>query len=77
MAKVSTEAAKSDSIFSLDDRIGLVLDSVALAKAGFSDMSSMFTLINNLRGEKQCLSSGSHQAGTFVADDKHDRLGVA
>jgi hypothetical protein len=53
-AKISAEAAKPDSIFSLNDRIGLVLDSVALAKAGFSDTGSMFTLIDGLRGEKEC-----------------------
>ncbi|KAF9650846.1 hypothetical protein BDM02DRAFT_3217429 [Thelephora ganbajun] len=54
-AKISAEAAKVDSIFSLNNRIGLVLDSVALAKAGFSDTSSMFTLIDGLRGEKEYL----------------------
>ena len=54
MVRISAEAAKPDSIFTLNDRIGLVLDSVALAKAGFSDTSSMFTLINDLRGEKEC-----------------------
>jgi len=56
-AKISAEAAKPDSVFSLNDRIGLILDSVALAKAGFSDTSSMFTLINSLRGEKECMFS--------------------
>ena len=55
-AKISAEAAKPDSIFSLNDRMGLILDSVALAKAGFSDTSSMFTLIDGLRGEKECKS---------------------
>ena len=56
-AKISAEAAKPDSIFSLNDRIGLVLDSVALAKAGFSETSSMFTLIDGLRAEEECTSS--------------------
>ena len=55
--KISAEAAKPDSIFNLNDRIGLVLDSVALAKAGFSDTSSMFTLIDGLRGDKECKPS--------------------
>jgi len=54
-ARISTEAAKPNSIFSLDDRIGLVLDSVALAKAGLADTSSMFTLIDSLSGEKEYL----------------------
>lgn len=53
-AKISAEAAKPDSAFSLNDRIGLVLDSVALAQAGFSNTSSMFTLIDGLKGEKEC-----------------------
>lgn len=52
--KISAEAAKPDSAFSLNDRIGLVIDSVALAKAGFSNTSSMFTLIDGLRGETEC-----------------------
>ena len=54
-AKIAAEAAKPDSIFSLNDRIGLVLDSVALAKAGFSDTGSLLTLIDGLRGEKECM----------------------
>lgn len=58
-AKISAEAAKQDTIFSLNDRMGLILDSVALAKAGFSDTSSMFTLIDGLRGEKECKSPPS------------------
>ena len=70
MAKVYAEAVKSDSIFSLDDRVGLVLDSIALAKAGFSTTSSAFTFINSLRGEKECLSLDSDHAGSFVADGR-------
>ena len=60
--KISAEAAKPDSILSLNDRIGLVLDSVALAKAGFSDTGSMFTLIDGLRGEKECTLPDSGDA---------------
>ena len=56
MAKISAEAAKPDSAFSLNDRIGLVLDSVAMAQAGLSNTSSMFTLINGLKGDKECTS---------------------
>jgi hypothetical protein len=67
-AKISTEAAKPDSIFSLNDRIGLVLDSVALAKAGFSHTSSMFTLIDGLRMEKECEHLTSAGARSLGAD---------
>lgn len=67
-AKISSEAAKPDSILSLNDRIGLVLDSVALAKAGFSDTSDMFTLIDSLRGEKECMHPDSGGAGLFGTD---------
>ena len=55
VAKISAEVAKPDSIFSSDDRVGLVLDSIALAQAGLSDTSSAFTLINGLRQEGGCM----------------------
>lgn len=67
-AKISAEAAKPNSIFSLNDRIGLVIDSVALAKAGFSDTGSMFTLINGLRGEKECRRFYISGSMSFGAD---------
>jgi aminopeptidase 2 len=70
IAKVYAEVVKSNSIFSLDDRVGLVLDSVALAKAGFSSTSSAFRLINSLKGEKECLSFDSDRAWSFVAEDR-------
>ena len=72
-AKISAEAAKSDSIFSLNDRIGLVLDSVALAKAGFSDTSSMFTLIDGFRGEKECESPTNFDDAGFSDADTGKR----
>jgi len=66
-AKIFAEAAKPDSILSLNDRIGLVLDSAALAKAGYSDTGSMFTRIDGLREEKECThsdSGGARLSGT-------------
>jgi aminopeptidase 2 len=55
LAKIAGEAAKNDSVFSLNDRLGLVYDSVALSKAGLSQVSSALTLIDILsKGEKEC-----------------------
>lgn len=68
-AKISAEAAKPDSIFGLNDRIGLVIDSVALAQAGFSNTSSMFALINGLKGEKECMSFLFRPPGIFRTDE--------
>jgi hypothetical protein len=54
LAQIATEAAKTDSIFDFNDRIGLVNDAMALAKAGFSNTSSAMTLIDILRNEQEC-----------------------
>jgi aminopeptidase 2 len=54
LAKIATEAARGYSGFSFNDRIGLVHDSMALAKAGFSDVSSALTLVDIFRSEKEC-----------------------
>jgi aminopeptidase 2 len=56
LAAIAREAAKSDSIFSLADRMGLVQDSFALAKAGYLTLSSALNLIYELRVEKECES---------------------
>jgi aminopeptidase 2 len=56
LAAIASEAAKSDSIFSLADRMGLVHDSFALAKAGYLTLSSALNLIYELRVEKECES---------------------
>ena len=54
LAKIAAEAAKEDSPFSLEDRLGLVSDSIALSKAGLAKLSSALTLIEQLKGEKEC-----------------------
>lgn len=59
LAKIAAEAAKDSSYFSLNDRIGLVHDAVALSKAGFAKVSSALTLVNILHNEKQCESISS------------------
>lgn len=54
LAKIAAEAAKENSAFSLDDRIGLVHDSMALSKAGLQKLSSALTLVDLWKNEKEC-----------------------
>ncbi|KAM5543145.1 hypothetical protein V8D89_003019 [Ganoderma adspersum] len=53
LVKLGQTAATPDSPFSLSDRIGLVWDAFALAKAGYAPVSSAFGLISMLRDEKE------------------------
>lgn len=55
LSKIAGEAAQVDSPFSVDDRMGLVYDAMALSKAGLSKLSSALTLIDKLRNEKEFL----------------------
>ncbi|GJE96509.1 aminopeptidase [Phanerochaete sordida] len=52
LAKIAQEAAKRNSVFSLEDRLGLLLDALVLSKAGYSLASSVLTLYNILRDEE-------------------------
>lgn len=54
LVKIAEEAGKDRSIFSLEDRIGLVSDAMVLAKASLSKTSGALTLIDLLRVEKEC-----------------------
>lgn len=54
LAAIAAEAAKEQSIFSLDDRLGLVHDVFALAKAGLTKASSALTLVDSWKNEKEC-----------------------
>lgn len=55
LSKIAEDAAKDESVFTLNDRLGLVYDSVALSKAGLAQVSSALTLIDILgRTEKEC-----------------------
>ncbi|OAX41307.1 hypothetical protein K503DRAFT_848469 [Rhizopogon vinicolor AM-OR11-026] len=54
-AAIAKEAAKGDAVFSLNDRIGLVHDIMALSKAGFCKVSSALTIVDILRDEKEFL----------------------
>ncbi|KAH9043934.1 leucyl aminopeptidase [Lactarius pseudohatsudake] len=53
LATIASEAAKSDTIFSLYDRIGLVHDSFALGKAGYLQLSAALNLVHELRAERE------------------------
>jgi len=54
LTAIAAEAAKERSTFSLDDRLGLVHDVFALAKAGLAKASSALTLVDLWKGEKEC-----------------------
>jgi aminopeptidase 2 len=54
LKKIAEEAAKENSIFSLDDRLALINDSIALAKAGLLPISGMFGLIQSFKNEEEC-----------------------
>jgi len=53
LSQIAQEAAKKNSLFSLNDRIGLVHDVFALAKAGHAEISTALDLVNNLRKEEE------------------------
>lgn len=62
-AAIAKEAAKGDAVFSLNDRIGLVHDIMALSKAGFCKVSSALTIVDILRDETEC-ECHAKQSGT-------------
>lgn len=55
LTKLGVEASKSNSAFSLNDRIGLVNDAFVLAKAGNGPTSGALGFINQLKDEKEYL----------------------
>lgn len=57
LEKIAKEAAKENSVFSLNDRLGLVHDAMALSKAGLTKISSALSLVEKLKHEKECKSS--------------------
>ncbi|KAF7301221.1 Leucyl aminopeptidase [Mycena indigotica] len=50
-SKIAAEAAKSDSIFTLDDRMGLIYDLAALSSAGLVGISSLLDVLDKWRNE--------------------------
>jgi aminopeptidase 2 len=69
VAKIAAEAAKPEGtgVFSLNDRIGLVYDAMALSKAGLAKLSSALTLLAGLKGETECqyLNSATLRVGNI------------
>ena len=54
LVAIAKEAIKENSPFSVEDRIGLVYDGLALARAGYLNVSGVLTLYDVLREEKEC-----------------------
>ncbi|KAG8691051.1 Aminopeptidase 2 mitochondrial [Ceratobasidium sp. 423] len=55
LTKLGEEAARSGSVFSLEDRVGLVSDAMVLARAGYGKTSGGLNLISRLRDETEHL----------------------
>ena len=53
VAKLGEQAAAKNSPFSLSDRMGLISDSLTLARAGYAPVSSNLDLVKALRDEKE------------------------
>ncbi|KAH8102859.1 leucyl aminopeptidase [Cristinia sonorae] len=53
LIKLAQEAGKPNSVLSLEDRMGLVLDASALAKARLAQTNSVLALIDALRSETE------------------------
>ena len=54
LAAIAKVASEKDSPFAFEDRIGLINDAPALAKAGLTQTSSALPLIDNFRNETEC-----------------------
>ncbi|KAJ7694164.1 leucyl aminopeptidase [Mycena rosella] len=54
LAKIAAEASKENSVFTLDDRMGILYDVMALSKAGFAKVSDTLTVIDLWSNEKEC-----------------------
>ena len=57
LEKIAEEAVKENSSLSLNDRLGLVHDAMALSKAGLMNLSSALNLVNKVKDEKECESN--------------------
>ncbi|KAF8682603.1 ERAP1-like C-terminal domain [Rhizoctonia solani] len=55
LAKLGEEASRSGSVFSLEDRVGLVSDAMVLARAGYGKTSGGLNLISRLHDESEHL----------------------
>ncbi|THV07366.1 leucyl aminopeptidase [Dendrothele bispora CBS 962.96] len=55
LSKIATEVAKPNSVFSLEDRMGLINDSFSLSKAALMKLSSALTLVDAMQQEEEYL----------------------
>lgn len=55
-------AARKNSVFSLEDRMGLVSDAMVLAKAGIGKTSAALDLIEKLHNEEESEQTYPHLA---------------
>ncbi|KAK2460553.1 hypothetical protein APHAL10511_007023 [Amanita phalloides] len=55
LGKIAEEVARENSVFSLNDRLGLVHDAMALSKAGLMQLSGALNLVSKLKHEKEYL----------------------
>ncbi|KAJ4001405.1 leucyl aminopeptidase [Lentinula boryana] len=55
LSKIAAEVAKPNSVFAIEDRMGLVNDALALSKAALMKLSNALTLIDALRNEQEYL----------------------
>ncbi|KAF8603360.1 hypothetical protein BDV93DRAFT_523426 [Ceratobasidium sp. AG-I] len=55
LKKLGEEAANKESVFGLEDRVGLVSDAMVLARAGYGKTSGGLSLIASLQGETEHL----------------------
>ncbi|KAJ7343676.1 leucyl aminopeptidase [Mycena albidolilacea] len=69
LAKIAAEASKENSIFSLDDRMGILYDVNALSKAGLAKLSDTLTVIDLWSNEKEylVLSTVAETLGSLTA----------
>lgn len=54
LIRIAREAAQGDAVFSLNDRIGLVHDAMALTKSGYATVSSALAVVDVFRNEAEC-----------------------
>lgn len=54
LTRIAREAVEGDAVISLNDRIGLVHDAMALAKSGHTTVSSALTVVDLFRNETEC-----------------------
>ncbi|KAL1704750.1 hypothetical protein EV121DRAFT_205123 [Schizophyllum commune] len=55
LAKIGQEAAKEGSLFTLDDRLGIVHDAFATSKAGLATLSSALDVVSALKDTREYL----------------------